>query len=244
VETESAKVFSRVFRGYDPAAVDARIEMLTTKQQLLLSDVESLRARLKESGDEAAALRKEVAVLRETSTSPHAIQHRLAKMLRRAVDEVSEMHAEARAEAKALIAAVEAEAETARSRHQDALAEMAAQRRAQEVEGEATKKRLDAELAKMRAETQSAVDENWQDAQREREQILADAKQEADHYREQARRAVDEAAQRRITILERLMGVYRDLEGVPATLDSAYHELKNPPEGSVVVRFDQKSSTA
>ncbi len=244
METESAKVFSRVFRGYDPAAVDAHIEMLTTKQQLLLSDVKSLRARLKESGDETAALRKEVAVLRDTSASPHAIQHRMAKMLRRAVDEVSEMQTEARAEAKALIAAAEAEAEAARSRQQDALAEMAAERRAQKVEGDAAKKQLDAELARMRAETQSAVDEGWQDAQQQREQILADAKQEADHYREQARRAVDEAAQQRITILERLMGVYRDLEAVPATLDSAYHELKNPPEGSVAVRVDQQSSTA
>src|SRR5262249_22251540 len=44
--TEPAKTFSRMFRGYDPAAVDAYIEMLITKQQLLLDDMESLRARL------------------------------------------------------------------------------------------------------------------------------------------------------------------------------------------------------
>ena len=55
VITEPAKTFSRMFRGYDPAAVDAYIEVLTTKQQLLLDDVESLRARLMETGDEAAA---------------------------------------------------------------------------------------------------------------------------------------------------------------------------------------------
>ena len=45
---EPAKTFSRMFRGYDPAAVDAYIEALTTKQQFLLDDVESLKARLKE----------------------------------------------------------------------------------------------------------------------------------------------------------------------------------------------------
>ena len=67
------------------------------------------------------------------------------------------------------------------------------------------------------------------DAQEEREQLLADAKQEADHYREQARRAVDEATRQRITVLEQLMGVYRDLEAVPATLERAYQELKNHP---------------
>ena len=96
MEPESANTFARRFRGYDPAAVDAHIEMLTTKQQLVLDDVESLRARLKELGDEAAGLRKEVAVLTETSPSPHAMQQRMAKMLRRAVDEVAEMQAEAR----------------------------------------------------------------------------------------------------------------------------------------------------
>jgi hypothetical protein len=68
------------------------------------------------------------------------------------------------------------------------------------------------------------------DAQQERDQLLADAKQEADHYREQARRAVDEVSQQRITVLEQLMGVYRDLESVPATLESAYQEVKNPSE--------------
>ena len=248
--TEPAKTFSRMFRGYDPAAVDAYIEVLITKQQLLRDEVESLRAQLKESGDEAAALRievtiltDEVAVLTDTSPSPHAMQHRMAKMLRRAVDEVSEMQAEARAEAEALIAAAEAEAEAAQRKHKQLLADMAAQRKALDAEYEETMENLDAELARMRAETQSTIDEAWQDAQQEREQLLADAKQEADHYREQARRAVDKASQQRIKILEQLMGVYRNLEAVPATLESAYQERKNPPEASVVVLLDQKIST-
>ena len=94
----------------------------------------------------------------------------------------------------------------------------------------------------MTAENQSAIDEAWQDAQQEREQLLADAKLEADHYREQARRAADEASQQRIEVLEQLMGVYRDLEAVPATLESAYRELKNPPEASAEVPSDQKVS--
>ena len=40
---EPAKTFSRTFRGYDPAAVHTYIEALTTKQQFLLNDGESLR---------------------------------------------------------------------------------------------------------------------------------------------------------------------------------------------------------
>ena len=211
-----------MFRGYDPAAVDAHIEMLTTKQRLLLDDVESLRARLKESGDEAAALRKEVAVLTDTSPSPHAVQQRMAKMLRRAVDEAAEMQAEARAEADGLIAAAAAEAEESERRREELLADMAAERKALEAEYEETKEMLEAELASLR-----------DDAQRAREQLLADAKQRADRDREDARRAVDEAMQQRIKILQQLMGVYRDLESVPAALESAYQEQKNPLDEKV-----------
>ncbi len=244
---EPAKTFSRMFRGYDPAAVDAHIEKLITKQQLLFDEVESLRARLKESGDETAALRievaclkDEVALLSDTSPTPYAMQHRMAKMLRRAVDEVSRMQAEAQAEAEALIAAAEAENEAAQRQQEEMLADMAAQRKALEAECEQTRKQLDAELARMHAETQSAIDEARQDAQQEREQLLAEAKQRADHYREQARRAVDEASQQRIVILEQMVGVARDLEDFPAALESAYQERKNPSEASVVVPLDQK----
>jgi cell division septum initiation protein DivIVA len=236
VITEPAKTFSRLFRGYDPAAVDAYIEMLTSKQQLLLDDVESLRVKLEESGDEAATLRQEVAVLTDTSPSPHAMQQRMAKLLRRAVDEVSEMQAEARAEAEALIAAAEAEAEATQRKREELLADMAAQQKALEAEYQETKEKLEAELASLRA-----------DAQQAREQLLAEAKQRADRDREAARRAVDEASQQRIKILEQLMGVYRDLETVPAALESAYQEQKNPPEASLetssVMPVDQKVST-
>src|SRR6516165_8322849 len=166
VITEPARTLTRKFMGYETAAVDAHIEMLTTKQRLLLDDVESLRARLKESGDEAAALRKEVAVLTDTSPSPHAVQQRMAKMLRRAVDEAAEMQTEARAEADALIAAAAAEAEESERRREELLADMAAQRKALEAEYEETKEMLEAELASLR-----------DDAQRAREQLLADAKQ-------------------------------------------------------------------
>jgi DivIVA domain-containing protein len=228
VITEPAKTFTRVFRGYDPAAVDAYIETLTAKQRLLMDDVESLRTRLRESGDEAAALRKEVAVLTDTSPSPHAMQQRMAKMLRRAVDEVSEMQTEARAEAEALIAAAEADAEAARRKREELLADMAAQQKALEAEYEETKEELEAELASLRS-----------DAQQAREQLLADAKQRADRDREEARRAVAEASRRRVKILEQLMGVYRDLETIPATLESAYQEQENPAEASAV---DQKVS--
>lgn len=219
MEPQSANTFIRRFRGYDPAAVDAHIEMLTTKQRLLLDDVESLRARLRDVCDEAGALRKEVALLTDTSPSPHAVQQRMAKMLRRAVDEVTEMQAEARAEADALIAAAEAEIEANEQKHEAQLAELDAQLEAREAEYAKAKETFNAEMDRMRTS-----------AEREREQLLADAKQQAAQYRDQARRAVDQATQQRVAVLEQLMGVYRDLEAVPAALEAAYQELKNPPE--------------
>lgn len=238
--TEPVKTFSRKFMGYDTAAVDAHIEMLTTKQQLLLDDVESLRARLQESADQTAALRKEVAVLTDTSPSPHAVQQRMAKMLSRAVDEVAEMQAEARAEADAVIAAAEAEAEAAERKRDEVLADMAAQQKALEAEYAETKKRLDAELAEMRAETESAIKKARQEAERECEQLLGDAKNGADHYREKAQRAVDEATARRIKILEQLMGVYHDLDEVPKALEAAYAEQNDSGDEAVLKPLDRK----
>lgn len=243
MKTESARKFPRILMGYDPMAVDAHVEELTAKQQLLLDDIENLRARLNQSGDEVAALRKEVAVLNDTSPSPHAMQHRMAKMLRHTVDEAAQMKAEAKAEAEALVAAIESEAEAARRKHNEQLAEMAAERSALETECEETKQALDAEVAEIRTETREAIDEAWQTANQERDQLLADAKQEADHYREQARRMVDDAMQHRVTILEQLMDVFRGLEAVPADLEAAYRERNDPPELGVVVPFEQKSST-
>src|ERR1700744_762682 len=228
--------------GYAPAAVDAYIEILTTKQQLLLDDVESLRTRLKGMAVEAATLRSEVDLLTETSPSPHAVQQRMAKMLRSAGGDISEMQAEAKAEAAALIAKAKAEAQAEQQKHIETLADLGKQLKSREAEYEKAKENLGAELDRMSAETQSAIAAAWQDAQEEREQLLADAKLEADHYRAQARRAVDDAGQQRIEILEQLMGVYRDLESVPATLESAYRELKDADEASAETPSDHKVS--
>lgn len=218
---EPATTFSRTFRGYEPAAVDASIEAFSTKQQFLLNDIESLRGRLKERDREVSVLRNELADLVDTSSSPRAMQLRMAKMLQRAVDEISEMQAEARAEAQALIAAAETEVEAEQQKHREVLADMVAKQDALSTEYEEAKKELDGELAAAR-----------QDAQQQREQLLADAKQEADYYREQARREAHEAREQRIKILEQLMGVYRDLEEVPPALESAYREAKDSPDAS------------
>jgi DivIVA domain-containing protein len=250
MSTESAKTFPRTFRGYDPAAVDAYIQVLLAKQQFLVDELQNSRAQRNEASDEAAALRievacltDEVALLSDTSPSPYAMQHRMAKLLRRALDEISQMQSESRAEVDALIAQAEAEAEAAQREHQELLADIAAQRKAVETECAATRREFDAELARMRAQAQSAIDEAWQHAQHEREQLIAEAKQRARQSDEQARAALAESNQQRIMILEELMGVASDLQRVPDILESAYQERNNPPEESVVVQLDQKNQT-
>lgn len=250
MSTEPATTFPRTFRGYDTAAVDAYIQVLLAKQKFLIDEVQSLRVQRNESGDEAAALRievaclaDEVALLSDTSPSPYAMQHRMAKLLRRALDEISQMQSESRAEVEALIAQAEAETEAAQREHRELLADIAAQRKAVETECAATRKEFDAELARMRAEAQSSIDEAWQQAQHEREQLISEAKQRARHSDEQARAALAESNQQRIMILEELMGVARDLQRVPDILESAYQERNNPPEESVVVQLDQKNQT-
>ena len=159
-------------------------------------------------------------------------------MLRGAVGEIAEMQAEARSAADALITRAKAEAEAEQRAHSEVLADMVAKQNALTAEYEETKKALDAELARMRTEARAEIDAAWQDAQEERDQLLADARQEADFYRTQAWQAVDEANEQRIKVLEQLMGVYRDLEAVPATLEATYQEAKNSPEASVAVPLD------
>jgi chromosome segregation ATPase len=230
VTNEPVNTFSHSFWGYSRAAVDAAIEALTTKQQFLVNDVESLRARLQERDREVSVLRTELADMIETSTSPQAVQRRMANMLSRAVEDIAQMQADARAEAEALIAAAEAEAEAVQRQHMEVLADMTAKRDALAAEYEETKNNQDAELARLRAEARSELDGAWVDAQEAREQLIADAKQEADFYREQAQSAVREAYAKRIKVLEQLMSVYRDLDGVPAALEAAYREAKDSTE--------------
>jgi hypothetical protein len=212
--------------------VDASIEAFTTKQQFLLNDIESLRGRLKERDREVTVLRKELADLVETSNSPRAMQKRMAMMLQRAVDEVSEMQAEGRAEAQALIETAAAEVEAEQQKHRELLADMVAKQNALTAEYDKAKKELDDELAAMRAESQSEIEAARHEAEEQREQLLADAKQEADFYRDQARQETQEAREQRVRVLEQLMGVYRDLEEVPATLESAYREAKDSAESN------------
>jgi cell division septum initiation protein DivIVA len=169
--TECTPTFRRTRNGYEPIAVDELLCTLTKTHQSLLLEIQVLRTRLSESEREIAALKAEIAVLNDTSTSAHAMTYRISKLLRTAIDEVSEMQEEARTEAAAWVSAAKVDAE----------------------------------------------------------KLLFDAKDEATRRLDQARRASEELAQQRISILEQLMSVHRKLENLPGALESAYRQMDNPP---------------
>ena len=53
-----------------------------------------------------------------------------------------------------------------------------------------------------------------------------------------------EASRQRIAILEQLTGVYRDLKAVPALLESAYQEEKDPPRTGGVAPVNQTNGVS
>jgi hypothetical protein len=151
----AAPGFNRVRSGYDTDHVDEFITEQFYMQQTLeqenqglrarLSEwesvskgweqeAESLRAQLAESSSQVVSLRNETAQLATTSTSPQAMTDRIAKMLRVAVDEVSEMQYDARLEAESLILNAQAEAEMSQAKVRQQLAELTTRQRAMETE--------------------------------------------------------------------------------------------------------------
>ena len=69
-------------------------------------------------------------------------------------------------------------------------------------------------------------------AKNEAERRLRIANEQIDRRLHDARRALDEMHDKRISILEQLMQVHGTLEGIPAILESAYREVNiNPDSG-------------
>ncbi|CPZ46965.1 coiled-coil structural protein [Mycobacteroides abscessus] len=87
---ESTRNFTRTRNGYDPIEVNEYISRLTIMHQSGLNDVATLKSRLADATKQISALKDEVTTLSDTSPSAHAMTDRMAKMLRIAVDEVSE----------------------------------------------------------------------------------------------------------------------------------------------------------
>lgn len=147
--------FPRVRHGYDPGTVEEYINEAGLIQQSLQQEVDALRAQLRETSTEASRLRHEAAALADSSPTPQAMTDRIAKMLRVAVDEVSEMQFEARMEAEQMIAAAQAEAEASQAKARQMIAELSARQRAMETEYAELMSKAREEAARITAEAVS-----------------------------------------------------------------------------------------
>jgi hypothetical protein len=205
--------FHRVRNGYDPQHVDEFITEKTYMQQSLEQENESLRtkvsdweqvaagweqeaerlrAHLAESSAQVSTLRSETAQLAITSTSPQAMTDRMAKMLRVAVDEVSEMQFEARLEAESLILNAQAEAEASQSKIRQQLAELAARQRAMETEYAEVMNRAREDSARIVAQAVSESERMREVESLRREQAETELNAELNRLRRETEAKVEE----------------------------------------------------
>jgi chromosome segregation ATPase len=147
--------FARVRNGYDPQTVAEFINEQAYIQQALEAELNSVQSQLSASTAQVDSLRTETAQLATTSTSPQAMTDRIAKMLRVAVDEVSEMQYEARLEAESMVISAQAEAEASQAKVRQQLAELAARQRAMETEYAEVMNRAREEAARIVAQAVS-----------------------------------------------------------------------------------------
>ncbi len=131
---DGAPRFPRIRNGYDPAMVDEFFNESGLVQRALQDEVDSLRAQLQDTSTQISRLHQEAAALTDSSPAPQAMTDRIAKMLRVAVDEVSEMQYEARLEAESMLASAQSEADAMQSKGRQMIAELEARQRAMESE--------------------------------------------------------------------------------------------------------------
>ena len=241
--------FGRVRNGYDPAAVDELIGEMSYVQQGLQQEVESLRAQLEQSSSQVAELHQQLndtsaqvaqlhherASLSESSQAPQAMTDRIAKMLRVAVDEVSEMQYEARLEAESMIANAQAEAGTARTQARQNLAELAARQRAMETEYAEVMSRARDEAARIIAQAVSESERMREVEALRRQQAEEELTTELTRLRRETEARVDEqirttAQECEIRVLDAKAEAERRLRVVNEQIDRRLQETRRSLE--------------
>lgn len=241
--------FGRVRNGYDPAAVDELIGEMSYVQQGLQQEVESLRTQLDQSSAQVAELHQQLndtsaqvvqlnherAALTESSQAPQAMTDRIAKMLRVAVDEVSEMQYEARLEAESMIANAQAEAETARTQARQNLAELAARQRAMETEYAEVMSRARDEAARIIAQAVSESERMREVEALRRQQAEEELTAELSRLRRETEARVEEqirttAQECEIRVLDAKAEAERRLRVVNEQIDRRLQETRRSLE--------------
>lgn len=144
--------FPRVRHGYDPESVDPYVDELGRANREYVQEIELLRSQLREMTTEITRMRHEATVMSDSSPTPKAMTDRIAKMLRLAVDEVSEMQFEARQESEQLLALAQAEADASLAKSRQMIAELSSRQRALETEYAEVMTKAREEAARITAE--------------------------------------------------------------------------------------------
>lgn len=189
---DSTTRFPRARHGYDPASVDEYVNEIGLIQRSLQQEVDSLRAQLNDSSTQIAMLREQTAALSESSPTPQAMTDRIAKMLRIAVDEVSEMQFEARMEAEQLLSGAQSEAEAAQTKSRQLLAELAARQRAMETEYTEVMNKAREEAARITAQAVSQSEQMREVEALRRDQAEEELNTELTRARREAEARVEE----------------------------------------------------
>ena len=197
--------FPRARHGYDPTTVDEYVNEIGLLQRSLQQEVDTLRAQLNESSTQLTTLRQQTTALADSSPSPRAVTERIAKMLRIAVDEVSDMQFEARVEAEQLIVNAQAEMEAAQAKGRQMLAELTSRQHAIEAEYAEVMNKAREEAARITAQAVNEAEEQRevealrrQQAEDELNADLARARREADARIEELLRAAAQDCELRL----------------------------------------------
>ncbi|TWS18529.1 hypothetical protein FK529_14500 [Tsukamurella asaccharolytica] len=191
--------FAVVLRGYDRDQVTEQFHRYQAELRVLAADRDAASAHareltdlLDEAQDEIDNLRREVDRLSVPPTSAEGMSDRIARMMRLASDEASEIRAAAENESAEVRSLARQEAETTRREAEALLSDMTARREAMESEHAKTMRDAQAEAARIKAEAEAAAEKLAQSAAENRERVQNDFDLAMSMRRDKAIRTITE----------------------------------------------------
>ncbi|MBS4102335.1 hypothetical protein [Tsukamurella paurometabola] len=191
--------FAVVLRGYDRDQVTEQFHRYQAELRVLAADRDAASAHareltdlLDEAQDEIDNLRREVDRLSVPPTSAEGMSDRIARMMRLASDEASEIRAAAENESAEVRSLARQEAEATRREADRLRADMTARREAMEAEHEKTMKAAHAEAERIKAEAKAEMERLAQSAAENRERVQNDFDMAMSMRRDKAIRTITE----------------------------------------------------
>ncbi|CAM3266443.1 hypothetical protein [Tsukamurella hominis] len=191
--------FAVVLRGYDRDQVSEQFHRYQAELRVLAADRDAASAHareltdlLDEAQDEIDNLRREVDRLSVPPTSAEGMSDRIARMMRLASDEASEIRAAAENESAEVRSLARQEAEATRREADRLRADMTARREAMEREHEKTMEQARAEAERITAEAKAEAEKLSQSAADNRERVQNDFDMAMSMRRDKAIRTITE----------------------------------------------------